>query len=254
MNVLELFSGTASFSKVARERGHECITLDNEVKFSPDICMDIMDFEPSVLDGWIPDIVWASPPCQCFSIMVADKNWDTKRFHAPKAKRPQTIMAMDIVKKTIDIIKNLQPRYFFIENPRGMLRKMSFMRGWHRSTVTYCKYGLKYQKATDIWNNCYHWKPRPVCSSKYPCHVRAPPGSRYGGPGVRADGKTVNSVHPFVMGEAKGQMSADKYTRRPSIHPEDMRSEVGWGKTTRRGIIPSQLCEEIIIACENNLK
>jgi hypothetical protein len=159
---------------------------------------------------------------------------------------------MSLVEKTKDLILQLKPTYWFIENPRGMLRKMAFMQGWSRSTVTYCQYGMKYQKATDIWNNCYEWKPRPICSSRSPCMARAPRGSRYGVQGIRADGKTVNSIHPFVMGEAKGQMSATKHYRR-ALHPVDMRSEVGWNAATIRAIVPVQLCEEIIMACEKEL-
>lgn len=252
MKVLELFCGTKSFTKVAEARGHECRTLDNDPRFEPTYCTDIMDFDPIILDGWHPDVVWASPPCQCFSVMVIGKNWEKKHVgRLPKPKRPQAETAMAIVRKTKDIILQLKPTYWFIENPRGMLRKMAFMQGWLRSTVTYCQYGLKYQKATDIWNNCYEWKPRPVCSPRSPCMARAPRGSRYGIQGVRADGKLVNSMHSLVMGGAKGQESADKHYRRSSLHEQDMGDQVGWGKATRRAIVPEQLCEEILIACES---
>ena len=49
MKVLELFSGTESFSKVARERGHECFTVDNEPKFNPSLCIDIMQLTPEMI-------------------------------------------------------------------------------------------------------------------------------------------------------------------------------------------------------------
>jgi hypothetical protein len=186
--------------------------------------------------------------------MVINKNWEKKRVGAnPKPKREETIIAMEIAKKTTNIIAGIKPIYWFIENPRGMLRKMPFMRGWHKSSVTYCKYGLKYRKATDIWNNCFEWKPRPVCSSKSPCVARAATGTYYGSPGIRADGSLVNSVHPFVMGEAKGQESVDKHYRRLSLHQQDMGDQVGWGATVRRAIVPVALCEEIIDACEHGL-
>ena len=251
MKVLELFCGTKSFTKVAEARGHECRTLDNNPQFEPTYCMDIMDFEPAILGDWKPDVIWASPPCQCFSVMVISKNWEEKRVgKLPSPKRLEAKLAMGVVLKTKDIIIQLKPTYWFIENPRGTLRKMAFMQGWLRSTVTYCQYGLKYQKATDIWNNCYEWKPRPVCSPRSPCHARAPRGSRYGVQGVRADGKRVNSIHPLVMGEAKGQQSADKYYRWQTVHERDVRLETGWGAATIRAVVPPQLCEEIITACE----
>lgn len=227
MKVLELFCGTKSFTKVAEARGHECRTLDNDPRFEPTYCMDIMDFEPSVLGDWRPDLVWASPPCQCFSVMVIGKNWEKKVGRNPIPKRPQTIQAMKVAEKTIRLIKELQPKFYFIENPRAMLRKMPFMQGWHRSTVTYCQYGAEYRKATDIWNNCYQWKPRPICTPGAPCHVSAPRGSEKG---VQAIGR--------------------KGYRRESKHPRDMGDECGWAAQALRAIVPPQLCEEIIIACE----
>jgi len=43
MKILELFSGTESFSKVAKARGHRVFTIDNNPKFEPDLCKDILD-------------------------------------------------------------------------------------------------------------------------------------------------------------------------------------------------------------------
>lgn len=221
MRVLELFSGTASFSKVARERGHECVTLDNEAKSAPDLCMDILDFEPPALDGFKPDIIWASPPCQHFSVAAFQYNWRVSGpLYIPTSEGARS--AKHIIVKTQNIIRELQPRHYFIENPRGMLRKMDYMRGWGRSTVTYCQYGLGFQKPTDIWNNCLEWKPRPMCRPRAPCHESAPRGSKSGIQGVKPNG-------------AHGQRAK-------------------WGNlsATLRAVVPRQLCEEIIIACEGD--
>lgn len=53
----------------------------------------------------------------------------------------------------LEMIKELQPKYWFIENPRGGLRKMRFMQGLPRYTVTYCQYGDTRMKPTDIFTN-----------------------------------------------------------------------------------------------------
>lgn len=233
MKVLELFSGTASFSRVAEARGHECRTLDNNPRFKPTYCMDIMDFSIDTLGDWRPDVIWASPPCQCFSIMVVSKNWTKNGDGTYTPKRPETLQAIEIVKKTLTIIDELKSKYFFIENPRAMLRKQPFMT-MPRKTVTYCKYGLPYQKATDIWTNCLAWTPKTPCSANDPCHVRAPRGSHYGIQGV--DGLRKNREQ--------------KHYRRSSLHKEDLGDHLGWDATTRRGIVPSELCEEIIKAIE----
>ncbi|NDB13343.1 MAG: DNA cytosine methyltransferase, partial [Betaproteobacteria bacterium] len=47
-----------------------------------------------------------------------------------------------MVKKAIELINELQPsKGWIIENPRGMLRKQSFMQELPRRTITYCQYG-----------------------------------------------------------------------------------------------------------------
>ena len=44
MQTLELFSGTKSFSKVAKEKyQHDILTVDNDKDLNPDICINIMD-------------------------------------------------------------------------------------------------------------------------------------------------------------------------------------------------------------------
>ena len=239
MRTLELFCGTKSFSKVAKARGHETFTIDIEPKFEPDMVADVGQLKVDDLPVEMrhPDVVWASPPCQCFSVMVIGKNWKNEKGKFPIPIREKTVEAMRLAEHTIELIKELKPKYYFIENPRAMLRKMPFMQGWHHSTVTYCQYGLEYQKATDIWNNCYDWRPRPVCSPRSPCHVRAPRGSKKG---LQAVGRY-------------------KTQRRESLHPGDMGSESNRA-AAERAVVPAQLCEEIIIACEmalnqeNNVK
>lgn len=52
---------------------------------------------------------------------------------------------------------------FFIENPRGMLRHMPWMKDFKRHTVWYCKYGDDRAKPTDIWTNSKTWTPRLEC-------------------------------------------------------------------------------------------
>jgi len=98
-----------------------------------------------------------------------------------------------LIKQWLEINPNLK---FFIENPRGMLRKMPFMQDFERVTVWYCKYGKDETRAkpTDIWsNNIYSmfnengWKPRPMChnSNKNCHHEVAPRGSKTGTQGCK---------------------------------------------------------------------
>jgi site-specific DNA-cytosine methylase len=157
MKVLELFCGTKSFANVCKERGHEVFTVDNDSQFKPDLCIDIMKLTPEMIP-FKPDVIWASPPCQCFSVASIGSNW--KGNYEPKRK--ETKDALEIVMKTLQLIKQLQSDYYFIENPRGVLRKMFFMNAFAGipKTVTYCQYGDSRMKPTDIWTNCDTWIPK----------------------------------------------------------------------------------------------
>ena len=185
MKTLELFCGTKSFSKVAKEFGYETKTLDNEDQFNADFTMDIMDFDVSMLGDYKPDIIWASPPCQKFSVASFSTHWNPNRV----PKNENTVKAMDMVKKTVKIIQELNPKYFYIENPRGVLRKLDIItkHNFIRNTIWYCQYGDERAKPTDIWTNDYLWRPKPVCKNgNRDCHHQpAPRGSRTGTQGLK---------------------------------------------------------------------
>ena len=108
-----------------------------------------------------------------------------KQAYEPKTQA--CIDGIDRVKKTLKIIKQLKPKYWFIENPRGVLRKMPFMNtaGIYRYTVTYCQYGDTRMKPTDIWTNIPNLKLKPMCKNGMPCHVSAPRGSSTGTQGIK---------------------------------------------------------------------
>ncbi len=214
MKILELFSGTESFSKVARERGHETFTIDLDRSFNPDLCIDILDFNISMLpEGFRnPDVIWASPPCTTFSVASIRHYWENG-----KPKNEKALHGIKIVKKTIDIIKQINPHFFIIENPRGMLRKQDFIQDLKRDCVTYCQYGLSVQKPTDLWNNL-SWTSRPMCKPGADCHERASRGARKGIQGIN------NSF-----------------------------SNLGSRGKVARAIVPRKLCLEIIKSCEKSL-
>lgn len=181
MKTLELFCGTKSFSKVAHQWGYETKTLDNEDQFDADFTMDIMDFDVSMLDGYKPKIIWASPPCQKFSVASFSAHWFPNRV----PKNENTIKAMDMVRKTVKIIEELKPKYFYIENPRAMLRKLDLIPYPH-ATVTYCQYGFKNMKPTDIWSNNQDWQlVAKKCKNGMSCHEPAPRGSKTGTQGIK---------------------------------------------------------------------
>ena len=105
-------------------------------------------------------------------------------MHTPKTE--QAILGVKIVQKTIEIIKEIKPMFYFIENPRGKLRKLDIVKDLPRKTVTYCSYGDMRMKPTDIWTNL-KWTPRELCKNgNRDCHHEpAPRGSRTGTQGLK---------------------------------------------------------------------
>lgn len=194
MRVLDLFAGMRGWSAPFAERGHDCRSVEMSEKF-PGITyrMDILEFErrmDELLGPWRPDIILASPPCQGFSVMNIGRNWT--RDHQPKT--PQAQLAITLVLCAIRIIDGLKPAFHVIENPRAKLRKLPFMERFERRTVTYCHYGEKRMKPTDLWS--YRWPPslvlHPPCSNGALNadgtlhHLSAPRGSRTGTQGMES--------------------------------------------------------------------
>lgn len=188
MKTIELFSGTKSASKVAEGFGYAVFTVDNDSSLAPDLLCDISEIKVGQFP-YVPDFLWASPPCQGFSVAVIGRNWN--RDYTPKTESAR--LAMSLVQKTQEIIEELKPQFWVIENPRGMLRKLPLMTEWIdkmggvRHTVSYCQYGDTRQKPTDLWTNIPKemWTPRPMCSPGSKCHEAAPRGSRTGTQGLK---------------------------------------------------------------------
>jgi len=140
MKILEIFSGTESFSKVARERWHEVFTIDNNSKFKSDLCKDILKLELKDI-SFKPDMIWASPPCTDYS-------------HAKRKGVSYIELSNMYVIKTISLILALKPKFWVIENPQtGTLKFQYFMSELDYTDVSYCKYGYSYRKQTRLWNN-----------------------------------------------------------------------------------------------------
>lgn len=187
MRILELFCGTKSISNVFTAHGWETFTVDNNPVFEPDLCTDINNLYACQIWDEFPliDVIWASPPCTCFSVASIGTHWTGgKGAYAPATKEAE--QSIKLVDRTISIIYALRPRYWFIENPRGVLRKMEFMKELPiRHTITYCQYGDTRMKPTDIWTNCTTWEPRPACKNGDLCHTPAPRGSKTGTQGLK---------------------------------------------------------------------
>ncbi len=188
MKVLELFAGTRSISKAFEKKGHETYSIEWDKDFENiSLYEDINNITAKdiiKLCGGIPDVIWASPDCTTYSIAAIS--------HHRKYVDDTLIPVSDYAKfcdKTnkhvLDLIQELKPKYYFIENPRGGLRKMDFMKGLYRYTVTYCQYGDTRMKPTDIWTNHPNPQFKLPCKNGDDCHEKAPRGSHTGTQGLK---------------------------------------------------------------------
>ena len=178
MNLLELYAGSRSVGKQAEKLGFNVFSSDINNFEGINYVIDILNFDVSKVP-FKPDVIWASPPCTGFSVAAIGHHWDGgKGAYIPKTDTAR--LGIELVKKTIEIIEHFKPTYWFMENPRGVLRKLSVVKDLPRKSVTYCQYGDERMKPTDIWTNSDVWVPRPMCKNGDPCHVAAPRGSRTG--------------------------------------------------------------------------
>lgn len=201
MKILELFAGTRSIGKSFESHGHEVYSVEWNKSFENiDLYADISQITADdILNNFgCPDIIWASPDCTTYSIAAIS----THRRKVDKGDgtynlEPVTDYAKfcdSTNKHVLQLIKDLNPNFFFIENPRGGMRKMDFMQTLDRHTISYCQYGDTRMKPTDIWTNHPDPQFKPICKNGSPCHVSAPRGSRTGTQGLK--GSKERSIIP----------------------------------------------------------
>lgn len=189
MKVLELFAGTRSIGKAFEAKGHEVFSVDWNKEFENiDLYEDINNITSEKIIELFgkPDVIWASPDCTTFSVAAISKHRRKNNETGNLDPISDYAKFCDTVDQhIIELIKELNPKLFFIENPRGGLRKMTWMQGLPRYTVTYCQYGDIRMKPTDIWTNHPNPEFKPPCKNGDPCHIRAPRGARTGTQGLK---------------------------------------------------------------------
>ena len=188
MKVLELFAGTRSIGKAFEERGHEVFSVEWNKDFENiDLYEDILKVQASdIIEKFgKPDVIWASPDCSSYSIAAIShhRKQDENGNLAPVSDYAKFCDRVN--QHMLCLILALSPKYWFIENPRGGMRKMDFMNGLTRYTVTYCKYGDSRMKPTDIWTNHPDPKFLPMCHNGDKCHISAPRGAKTGTQGLK---------------------------------------------------------------------
>lgn len=192
MKILELFAGTRSIGKAFEERNHIVYSIEWDKRHENiDWYVDIgtITTQDIINRFGIPDVIWCSPDCTSYSI-AAISHHRKKEEDGNLAPVSEYAKFCDNVNQNVLNIINellqLNPNLiYFIENPRGGLRKMNFMKDLPRYTVTYCQYGDSRMKPTDIWTNHPNPNFKPMCKNGDKCHTPAPRGSKTGTQGLK---------------------------------------------------------------------
>lgn len=219
MRVLDLFAGTGSATQAFADRGHDVLTVDADDQFDVDIVTDVRELhwkEVVVTLRGRPHFIWASPPCTSFSTGSFRHHWDAittcqtcgsdmrrakgeRWFHAydpdctkvragDLSYRPKSDtgrLGRDLLRSTLELIRDLNPDYFIIENPRALMRKMPEVQHLERRTITHCQYGdPRRMKPTDLFGVFPPGFTARACKNGAPCHEAAPRGSRNGTQGL----------------------------------------------------------------------
>lgn len=192
LRVLDLFSGLGGWLQAFVDRGHEVTRVDNDPRF--------VDVPHTVIDDvlyWEPDrdydVVLASPPCQAFSLAAGGRHLRNGREPVSEFGR----LSVRLVSRTLQLINDVAPWWWWMENPNGgMVNFVS--REVPRVQVTYCRYGERRMKLTNLWGQWpAEWAPRPKCHNGNPDHEPARRGAKTGTQGIK--GAAARSLVPYEL-------------------------------------------------------
>ena len=172
-------------ARCARELGHTVLTLDISPKHGPDLCMSVLGFIPGItIPAFVPDFIWASPPCESYSLA---------RSNVTKDEKEEAMRAADkLVAHTLRIIR-FYNCHFCIENPASS-------RLWKREVAmplkeycitSYCSFGMRYRKNTRIASSFPLNLPRCPGAGLCPAMI----GSIHKEWAQRGGGGVINKYH-----------------------------------------------------------
>ena len=195
--MVDLCSGLGGASEWMYRRLWKVYRYDNDEQFKniPETnIVDIMELERDDFPEHV-DFVWSSPPCRAFSIAACSRHW----FPYEEGGGPRSDLAresIELVAHVEKLVKEINPTFHLMENPRGMMRKKIRMPDYSFPQACFGTVGQKY---TDFWGNLpwefvvprvFKWEP-------------APRGSKTGTQGIPKG--PLRSLIPFALSKALGE-------------------------------------------------
>jgi site-specific DNA-cytosine methylase len=138
--------------------GFKVQSIDNDPFSNSTMKADILSVEPTDLKV-VPDVIWASPPCQTYSNMAGGKH----RSREKPEKSQEALEHNFFFAQMAKIMRFTRARHphaiFIIENPIGLMAHMPLMAalekelGLYKVMVDYCAFGRDEKKPTFLWTN-----------------------------------------------------------------------------------------------------
>jgi site-specific DNA-cytosine methylase len=159
---VEIFCGAGKISAALNQNGFISKKIDIRKRKGvcvPDLRIDVLKLTAAQILELCetPQLffMWLSPPCDIWS-------YASGGYHLTKNFEPKTEKAKEHIKilnKSLALIEELKPTYWFIENPRGNLRyypkMINFLvrNGGMTKELTLSSYGFPTTKPTNIFTN-----------------------------------------------------------------------------------------------------
>lgn len=156
---VELFCGEVkAFSSIASALGFATFTVDVNPEVNPSLTVDVRALDGTDVPS-SPLIVWAAP---------SGAGFEAAHWNGIDPTDKAGEQALEIFRATISAISMLNPKWWFIENPKSVLRGLPVVAGFNRGyptrnrhTIRHDEYGGQRATQTDVWTNAYWWIPRP---------------------------------------------------------------------------------------------
>lgn len=192
LKLLELFSGTECISNEFRKRGWECFTIDWDEQFPSSMHCDIgkLKLEDLPEEFRHPDVVFMAPDCRTYSLAAISKhrrkNLETGNLDPIS---DDARMCDEVNQHVLELLRELSPKVWWIENPRACLQNMSWMKPLdkYKHLITYCKYMTdvpveqRRMKPTNLWTNIPEPPLAKPCKIGDKCHPYSPRGTQTSG-------------------------------------------------------------------------